>query len=642
MNSYIGYEKLNIDKSCRKNLECLCRHFMNHQFNLLGSGYVKVNYRLHAEGMCGKRYFDPHMDRYGRKVAKRLYGKCDVAYEPINWMVDYKSGFFFSPEKYHSWKKCQTVIGRVLGADIKCPWELGRFYHLVQMAVLASTEQEYRNGFIIEFKNELTDFWVANPIGRTVQWSIAMEVAIRVVNLLVAYDLFKQMDFNGHLDTGFQAEFEKHIYASLQFIMKHLEVNNNNGSNHYLADLTGIIFAATYLDSDDWIDACLVFGVQELIEQTRKQFYAEGSNFEGSTSYHRLSAEFVLYSTSLILGALKTEKRKVFEKYDANIINGLKTVEKQKYNLKEADFFPKWYIDRLYNMGVFTEIILKENNEIIQVGDNDNGRLIKLSHMSAKGECQGKDNSLDHRTLLSAMDGLFAEDRFVKYGKTIPLESSFIRAMSDVSHLNGKLYKTELVKYGRYDNISAKYQYNKKNVIYKNMSGKSLTKGMRIHCFSKFGLVLFRSESVFLSMVLDTTKYAVYTGHTHNDKLSIELMVDGVDITRDSGTYVYTALPTVRDKFRSVNAHNTIHIIGREQNRFNGVFGMEKQSEAQLIYCCEDCLMAKARYGEVWHIRKIQFDTSQITVTDYATCPFTVAFANKMYSTGYGELKRET
>ena len=127
MNSYICYHKLDIDSSCRETLEHLCRHIMEHQFDLLGSVFVKVDYQLKVNGMRGRKYRDPHMQNYGQKIAKKLRGKCSRNYEPINWLVDYKSGFFFSPRQYHSWKKCQAVIGSVSGVDIKCPWELGRF-----------------------------------------------------------------------------------------------------------------------------------------------------------------------------------------------------------------------------------------------------------------------------------------------------------------------------------------------------------------------------------------------------------------------------------------------------------------------------------------------------------------------------------
>lgn len=94
MNSYICYHKLDIDSSCRETLEHLCRHFMEHQFDLLGSGFVKVDYQLQVNGMRGRKYRDPHMQNYGQKIAKKLRGKCSRNYEPINWLVDYKSGFF--------------------------------------------------------------------------------------------------------------------------------------------------------------------------------------------------------------------------------------------------------------------------------------------------------------------------------------------------------------------------------------------------------------------------------------------------------------------------------------------------------------------------------------------------------------------
>ncbi len=53
------------------------------------------------------------------------------------------------------------------------------------------------------------------------------------------------------------------------------------------------------------------------MEQLQKQFHEEGTNFEGSTSYHRLSTEFILYSTALVYGVLKTDRKKMlFGEYD--------------------------------------------------------------------------------------------------------------------------------------------------------------------------------------------------------------------------------------------------------------------------------------------------------------------------------------
>jgi len=58
-------------------------------------------------------------------------------------------------------------------------------------------------------------------------------------------------------------------------------------------------------------------------------------------------------------------------------------------------------------------------------------------------------------------------------------------------------------------------------------------------------------------------------GHAHNDKLSFELVIEGQDIIIDPGTYVYTAHPEERNKFRSTEYHNTIKFNNCEQNEIS-------------------------------------------------------------------------
>ena len=51
-SSYIQMNELQINKDCQKKLEKLYHMYMNHQFDLLGSGYVKVDYHLYAKGFA--------------------------------------------------------------------------------------------------------------------------------------------------------------------------------------------------------------------------------------------------------------------------------------------------------------------------------------------------------------------------------------------------------------------------------------------------------------------------------------------------------------------------------------------------------------------------------------------------------------
>ena len=59
-----------------------------------------------------------------------------------------------------------------------------------------------------------------------------------------------------------------------------------------------------------------------------------------------------------------------------------------------------------------------------------------------------------------------------------------------------------------------------------------------------------------------------------------------------------------------------------------------------LLYCCRNYIVAKAEFAGVEHFREIQIDDNKIIVTDYSNRPFEVYFTNRVYSVGYGEIKR--
>lgn len=638
MDSFINIEEIIINSACKAKLKRLYRLYMQHRFDLLGSGFVKPDYHLCAKGLHGKRYKSRSMSGYGMIAAKKLRKRLDNLsdYEPINWFVDYKSGFFFDPRIYRSAEKCKAIIAEKVAVDIKSPWELGRFYHLVQMAALAIADKECRDSIIREFKNEMYDFMAMNPLGKTVQWSAVMDSSIRVVNILVAHDILKQLDEGNCLDADFESELEDLIRKSLEYIMSGLERSGNGiSSNHYLSNLAGIIFASAYLKSDKWTDACLVFGTQELINEVKKQFHEEGSHFEGSTSYHRLSGEFVLYATALIYGVLRTDRKKSYLSYNCAGIKELRKLHLQKYDLETSLFFPEWYLDRVYNMAVFTKVILKDNNEIVQIGDNDSGRLLKLTPIGDGAE----DNEIDHRSFISAAAGLFFNHGFENIINEVPLESSFVYSLAK-RKLKAHKHDARIKQIGVPPENDYDYLYKKETVLYVDKSEclESLTEDLQLYHYKEFGILALRGKRIFVCMVIDTAENAKLLGHTHNDKLSVEVLVDGSYITRDPGGYIYTPLPAIRDKFRSVKAHNAIHVADYEQNLFSGIWGMRKRAKAQLLFAKEDRIIGKACYAGIEHMREIKLLPGKIVIADYANMPFTVSFKNRIYSTGYGRL----
>jgi hypothetical protein len=72
-------------------------------------------------------------------------------------------------------------------------------------------------------------------------------------------------------------------------------------------------------------------------------------------------------------------------------------------------------------------------------------------------------------------------------------------------------------------------------------------------------------------------------GHAHADALGFTLYAYGRPIFVDSGTYVYTADPEARDRYRSTAAHNCLTVDGLSSSVPGGPFSWKTQSNARLI-----------------------------------------------------------
>ncbi len=298
-------------------------HFIHHEFNLLGSGWVRVAYGLDCKGVEGHR-FPPEVpvtaDSEGRwligrinpanmETSRRLWGLIEQNYSPIDWQLDFKSGFRWDEK---TWSP-NVRYGRLPGVDVKVPWELARAQHLPQLALAFGLSQDQGKKEVLrsEFRNQILDFTATNPPRFGVNWSCTMDVAIRVANWLLAYDLF--VVFGVVWDESFKKAFAKSVFAHASHIYNHLEWDPDLRSNHYLADIVGLLFASAYLPTSKTTDHWLRFSASELRKEVESQFHEEGSNFEASTSYHRLSAEMVIYGTALLLG-LPQEKEDFLRK----------------------------------------------------------------------------------------------------------------------------------------------------------------------------------------------------------------------------------------------------------------------------------------------------------------------------------------
>ena len=79
------------------------------------------------------------------------------------------------------------------------------------------------------------------------------------------------------------------------------------------------------------------------------------------------------------------------------------------------------------------------------------------------------------------------------------------------------------------------------------------------------GLTLLRHGGAYLLLAATPVGQHGAGGHGHNDKLSLELFLDG-DVITDPGSFTYTRDPNARNHFRATAAHATLQVDELEQN----------------------------------------------------------------------------
>ena len=356
-----------------------------------------------------------------------------------------------------------------------------------------------------EFINEITDWIENNPPEFGVNWSCAMDVAIRVCNWLLAWESFKDSSL---ISNEFVIKFLKSLFQHGRHIRNNLERSETLSTNHYLSDIVGLVYLGVlvpeFKESESWRD----FALGQLKKEMKKQVYPDGVNFEASTCYHRLVLELFFYATFLI------------------IIND-KSFKEDNFIEVGNEIFGEEYLQRLYKMFDFVFYALKPNGRMPQIGDNDNGRL----HIFARREV------LDIRYVLNLGAIFLKEPKFKIKGFGFCEEALWV--------FGEKGYK-----------------------IWQDLEENCLA-NIGSRAFPDAGWYIMRKNKDYMIISGGLNGQNGNGGHCHNDKLSFELCIDGEDVIVDPGTYIYTAEPKWRNRFRSTAYHNTVVVDGEEQNRFD-------------------------------------------------------------------------
>lgn len=645
--------------------------FRTHTFDLLGSGWRKVYYGMAAHGVEGNVYPTGNVvsaDHEGKWLsgkipsanlpyAKKVWALIDRGYEPIPWQMDFKSGYTWSPKTWYT----EVAYGHLPGVDIKVPWELSRMQHLPMFArAFRTVEKAERDVYAREFRNEILDFIALNPPQFGVNWRCTMDVGIRVANWLAAYDLFKA--FGASFDDAFERILASSVYDHGRHIIRNLEYSPDLRSNHYLSDIVGLLFTALHLPSTDETDAWLVFALQEMGSEMAHEFHENGSNFEGSTSYHRLSTELMLYG-ALFAVQMDRSRRDRVKSYRCTLHHvqpSLHSIEKQDFDLDRDEIFPGWFWERLAKALRFTSDLLHEDGTIPQIGDNDSGRFLKLhpvydivseqeavakymnlSFPARENALYYDENVLNHEHLAEAYRILCRHDDVPLNFETIVLQSlaKRIPAISLTPHCmsaHDDVCVQEFLDTLPLEGLDRQeYHFPKpKEDIF----------AIRCYPYAGMGLYIFKSAHLYMTVRCGEVGQNGNGGHAHNDQLSLTLRIDGEDIIVDPGTYLYTPLPERRNEFRATAAHFTIQKEGMEQNPWHpgrmGLFSMvhETTFAKVLLLTSNAIVMEHSGFGEKVY-RVVEILENEVRIQDFGR-NITKPVPHRFFSEGYGKCTR--
>lgn len=493
-------------------------------FDLLGTGWIP---------RYNQQNFLLDQQLYHRKYSQTLRTMISPNYQLLNWQLDPRSGESGSAMSF--WQN-NTMLTGVKGFDIKQPWELGRMQYLCQLALLHVQKRLPEQNLWQFFKDSVLDFDASNPYDMGCQWGCSMDVAIRAINLLTAYSLFKTTGVTGN-NREFHFIFTRLIYLHGKHIWKNLEKELYFTNNHYFADICGLIFIgiALYqtLDGRKWFD----FAAKEFRKELLKQFLPDGGNFEASSTYHVQVGEMVVFTVALLIGSGE------FETWSDKEQQKTMTLIAKILNLAQA--------------------LVAPDGKLVQIGDNDSGIFLHLAPAWEKSNELPEENRRNIIGFVSAASVLLS--RATKEQECHP-DAQLIKALL-------KEKKPPIIlKYSKQSKIEFKSSEKIPKFPYKTIEKFSIPKIesnlLQLKYFPDFGIAVWSAPNLWLSLFWGGPGQCGIGGHSHNDKLSMILFVTGKPALNDPGSFCYTGDPVKRNLYRSVHSHPMAVSVSDSENEF--------------------------------------------------------------------------
>lgn len=259
------------------------------------------------------------------------YGTAELGTRP-KWNLDFISGTEWS----YVQRESREYI-RHDGSDVKVPFEPSRlqFLPVLGKAHVLTGHDSYR-----EAAKGLLSHWIqSNPVPVGVNWTIAMEAALRAMSICFLLNLLSPFRRE---EQPWLAAMTRSLAQHVLYIEANIEFSHLLTSNHYLSDVVGLYCLSMFLDGEGM--AARRHQYRQRIEaEMTKQVYEDGGDYEASTGYQVLVTQ--LFTTALLL--MRTQR--------------------------SAPPTPA-FVGRLRMMFRFLNTVASASGQLPQVGDCDDGR----------------------------------------------------------------------------------------------------------------------------------------------------------------------------------------------------------------------------------------------------------------------------
>jgi hypothetical protein len=260
----------------------------------------------------------------------------------------------------------EAVVG-----DIKYLWEPNRHLELVTLAQAWALSGEAR--FAAGARTLLESWFEQCPYPRGVHWTSALELAVRLVNWSVAWQLLGGAAapvFAGNDGAAFRERWLASVYQHAHFIRGHLSAHSS-ANNHLFGEYMGLYIAGTTWPGWAALREWRELAREGLENEAVRQNSADGVNLEQAVYYQHEVMDMMLIS---LLAARA-----------------------------QGEGFSLAFKGRLERLAEFIHALMDAGGHLPMQGDADDALMLRLSHEAAFDP---------YRSLLASCALLFARGDF--------------------------------------------------------------------------------------------------------------------------------------------------------------------------------------------------------------------------------------